>query len=76
MAPLSYPGLLDLTLECHGQHLCSYEVIGNGDVSVLYKEISLSTYVFIPAPLGSLFPFLYPVMLCHAPNPLPCTATL
>ena len=27
MVPINYPGLLNQSLDCHGQQLCSYKVI-------------------------------------------------
>ena len=40
LAPLSYLGLLDLTLEYHGQQPRTYEVIDNRGVLCIFDVIS------------------------------------
>ena len=38
LAPLGYPGLLDLTLKCHGHQTCLYEVIDEVTMIINCKE--------------------------------------
>ena len=48
MAPLSYPWLFDLTLECHGQQHCPYEVIDKvGRVNFKLHLAKCLTNVFL-----------------------------
>ena len=54
MAPLSYPGLLDLAFKCYGQHPRPYEVIeGNLNIDKKNQIIILNNIlVNIISPIG------------------------